>query len=292
LADAVNTVGRDSYGDGWLGAQANSLMRLTGPIRFRGARTPDEQALVARMREAQRQRSEIFSTVRNNLLGSTPAFEDACPVTLISDADGKLHVLRPEIWINDQEAESMLASGHAFFHPQSSNWRWSPTRDRISGILLIAAADLPSQGELHRPPLDPPDALRAPIVLEKHPLTRSVAATREESSTPDEDKPSGSLHTDVWPDEQTPKPGQRRAAYRGALEAWMAPKQLSILQRMGAAAIARAFESHCEQALPQLMPLLPKRRRSMESVIERIIQRRLTALRTKNRNPTSAGNGK
>jgi hypothetical protein len=85
-------------------------------------------------REARHQGSKVFSTDRNNLLGSPPAFEDACRVTLISDADGKLHVLRPEIWINDQEAESMLASGHAFFHPQSPNWRWSPTGDRISAF--------------------------------------------------------------------------------------------------------------------------------------------------------------
>jgi hypothetical protein len=171
LADAVNTVGRDSYGDGWLGDEANGLMRLTGPIRFRGARTPEEQAFVVREREARRQRSKIFSTVRNNLRGSPPAFEDACRVTLISDTDGMLHVLRPEIWINDQEAGSMLASGHAFFHPQSPNWRWSPTGDRISGILLIAAADSPGQGELDPPPL-------------AHPHKTSVAEESDRNQSP------------------------------------------------------------------------------------------------------------
>jgi hypothetical protein len=71
----------------------------------------------------------------------------------------------------------------------------------------------------------------------------------------------------------------------------MAPQQLLILQRMGPAAIAHAFRSHCERALPELMPLLPMRLRSMECVIERIIQRRGEALRSKNRNATSADNG-
>jgi hypothetical protein len=65
----------------------------------------------------------------------------------------------------------MLASGHASFHPQSPNWRCSPTRDGISGILLIAAADLPSQGELDRPPL-------------AHPLETPIAEESDQNQSP------------------------------------------------------------------------------------------------------------
>jgi hypothetical protein len=83
---------------------------------------------------------------------------------------------------------------------------------------------------------------------------------------------------------------QQRAAYKGPLELWMAQQQLSVLQKIGPAAIARQFDSHCAEALPALVPLLPKRLRSMEGVIERIIKRRVEALRTKNRSPQSFGN--
>ena len=67
---------------------------------------------------------------------------------------------------------------------------------------------------------------------------------------------------------------RRRSAYRSALEAWMARQDLGILQKMEPAAIAREFKTHCEQRLPELISLLPKRLRSMEHVIETIIERR------------------
>jgi hypothetical protein len=70
----------------------------------------------------------------------------------------------------------------------------------------------------------------------------------------------------------------------------MAQRELPVLRRMGPAAISLEFKSHCEQVLPELMPLLPKRLRSMESVIERIIRRRVEALRIKKPQPKSADN--
>lgn len=80
-----------------------------------------------------------------------------------------------------------------------------------------------------------------------------------------------------------PNPGQpdsgRRGAYRGALDSWMAKQKLSILQKMEPAGIAREFKAYCDRALPGLIPLLPKRLRSMESVIERIIARRVGVAR-------------
>jgi hypothetical protein len=118
-----------------------------------------------------------------------------------------------------------------------------------------------------------------------------TVAIGKESSTAHEDKPGGSLHADISTDEEASCTGQRRAAYRGALDSWMAQQQLSVLQKMGATAIAREFKSHCEQRLPGVVPLFPKRLRSMQGVIERIIRRRVEALRTQNRSHKSAGNG-
>jgi hypothetical protein len=140
------------------------------------------------------------------------------------------------------------------------------------------------QGLVWPSAFDPADVGRAPIACTKCPLPMRVAATREKSSTADQEERSGSLHADIGP--QKKSAGKQRAAYKAALSAWMAPQQLPILQRMGPAAIARVFKSHCEQHLPKLLPLLPKRPRSMEGVIERIIKRRVEALRTKNRNPS------
>jgi hypothetical protein len=73
-----------------------------------------------------------------------------------------------------------------------------------------------------------------------------------------------------------------RGAYRGALDLWMAQKKLPVLRRMGAAAIAREFKAYCDQALPGLVPLLPKRLRSMHGVIDRIIKRRVEVARAQN----------
>jgi hypothetical protein len=116
-------------------------------------------------------------------------------------------------------------------------------------------------------------------------------AVGEKSSTDDKDEPNSYLQAPTGPQERRPGLGPQRVAYRGPLEAWMAQQELPVLRRMGPAAIAPAFKSHCEQHLPELVPLLPKRLRSMENVIERIIKRRIDAVRTKPRGTNPAGNG-
>jgi hypothetical protein len=77
----------------------------------------------------------------------------------------------------------------------------------------------------------------------------------------------------------SPSGSTRRGAYRGALEAWMAPQTLNTLQRMGSSAIAREFEAYCKQARPELLRTLPKRLRSMEPMIEQIIAGRKSVAR-------------
>jgi hypothetical protein len=111
------------------------------------------------------------------------------------------------------------------------------------------------------------------------------------SATDDEDEPNSYFHAAIGPQERRLAVGPQRVAYRGPLEAWMAQQELPVLRRMGPAAIAPAFKSHCEEHLPELVPLLPKRLRSMKNVIERIIKRRIDAVRTKPRGPNPAGNG-
>jgi hypothetical protein len=83
----------------------------------------------------------------------------------------------------------------------------------------------------------------------------------------------------------------RRGAYRRALDSWMAKQNLSVLQTMEPAGIAREFKAYCDEELPRLIPLLPKRLRSMEGVIQRIINRRVEAFRTQKRGSKSAGTG-
>jgi hypothetical protein len=75
---------------------------------------------------------------------------------------------------------------------------------------------------------------------------------------------------------------QKRGGYKGGLAEWMAQKDLPTLRRMGSEAIARDFKDYCERERPKLIPLLPKRLRSMEPEIERIIKRRLEAANREN----------
>jgi hypothetical protein len=48
LTDAFNAVGRESYGANWLGSQADALAKLANPIKYKGPRSPEEKALIAR----------------------------------------------------------------------------------------------------------------------------------------------------------------------------------------------------------------------------------------------------
>jgi hypothetical protein len=104
----------------------------------------------------------------------------------------------------------------------------------------------------------------------------------------DNAKTASAEQTDLPSDEKrVSNTRKRRGAYRGRLNSWMATQELGVLQKMGPAGIAREFETHCEHQLPELFSLLPKRRRSMESEVERIIKRRLEAARA-NAHPSQA----
>jgi hypothetical protein len=83
-------------------------------------------------------------------------------------------------------------------------------------------------------------------------------------------------------------PSRRRGAYAGPLQEWMAGKSLSRLRRTGPGAIAEAFKYCCEQERPELLALFPKRLRSMESLIERIITRRVDEAKRANTKPPTA----
>jgi hypothetical protein len=62
----------------------------------------------------------------------------------------------------------------------------------------------------------------------------------------------------------------RRRAYKGPLAKWMGLKNIKLLRRMHPSDIAAEYKLYCETERPQLLPLLPKRLRSMEGTIERI----------------------
>jgi hypothetical protein len=85
---------------------------------------------------------------------------------------------------------------------------------------------------------------------------------------------SGSALSSSGPDADSRR---QRGAYKGALEAWLAAKPLAQLRRMSVDAIAKAFRDYCERKRPELLPLLPRRPRSMEPAIQRIIDRRVEA---------------
>lgn len=105
-------------------------------------------------------------------------------------------------------------------------------------------------------------------------LQTAVAVSSAASSTTHAKASGGDETTGVTLD----KPNStQRGAYRGALEAWMAPQPLNTLQRMGSAAIAREFEDYCERERPEVLLTLPKRLRSIEPAIARITARRVAA---------------
>jgi hypothetical protein len=79
------------------------------------------------------------------------------------------------------------------------------------------------------------------------------------------------------PGQPAVSPRRRRGAYIGALSEWMARMPIDTLRRMTPDAIAREFKVYCERERPELLPLLPKRLRSMHRIIERIIEGRVEA---------------
>jgi hypothetical protein len=144
LSEAFKAVGRVSYGEDWVGDRAVALTRLTAQIRYKGPKSPEERSLVEQEKKAAEQRTETMNFLRTEFLGSPPLFDDAVPVQMIADDDGAIYTLKPQIWIDDQEAWQMLASGRVMFHPLARNWRWAPTELQISGALLLAESALPN----------------------------------------------------------------------------------------------------------------------------------------------------
>jgi hypothetical protein len=76
---------------------------------------------------------------------------------------------------------------------------------------------------------------------------------------------------------------RRRGQYLGALNEWLAPKHIDILRRTSPDALARDFKLYCERERQEVLPLLPKRLRSMEPTIEQIIERRVNAVKSRQR---------
>ncbi len=70
---------------------------------------------------------------------------------------------------------------------------------------------------------------------------------------------------------------RQRGAYKGALAEWMARKGIQLLRRMTPPAIATDFKSYCESKRRDLLSVLPKRLRSMEPEIARIIDKMAAA---------------
>jgi hypothetical protein len=94
-------------------------------------------------------------------------------------------------------------------------------------------------------------------------------------SNPPELAAKSSLATEPTETGSVEPSSPQRGAYRGALAAWLAARPLATFQRMTANAIASNFKRYCEQKRPDLLPLLPKRLRSMEPFIERIVADRV-----------------
>jgi hypothetical protein len=84
-----------------------------------------------------------------------------------------------------------------------------------------------------------------------------------------------------------PKSKQRRGAYRGALEQYMAGLSVTDLLRMSAEAIAQEFKAHCTRERADLLDGLPRRPRSMVPQIEKIKKRRIAIAKSQQR-PTEA----
>jgi hypothetical protein len=96
-----------------------------------------------------------------------------------------------------------------------------------------------------------------------------MLARRQEQTS--RDRPPVQMASEVGRDARL----QQRGAYKGALEQWMASEVLARWRRMSLNAIAREFVKYCKAKRPDVLPLLPKRLRSMEPAIERIITRRV-----------------
>ena len=160
LIEAINAVGRDSYGEEWIGDQANQLARFAGPIRYKGPRSDSDRSIIADADKANEQRWAVFTAMQRDFLGTPPNFDDAVTVYLLPDDGQPPHVLPPKTWINDNEARQMLAMGRLG-----------------SGILLICEKSLPGRAPVTTSSVDqePPVAPRSEAATDTPAAAFSVA---------------------------------------------------------------------------------------------------------------------
>src|SRR5205814_123253 len=90
LSEAFNAVGRDSYGDDWIGDKANQLAKFTSQIRYKGPQSDSEIRMIADADKANEQRWAVFHAMQRDFLGTPPAFHDSVTVYLLA-FDGLMH---------------------------------------------------------------------------------------------------------------------------------------------------------------------------------------------------------
>jgi hypothetical protein len=166
LIEAFNAVGRDSYGEDWIGDQANQLAKFASPIRYRGSRSDSEKGVIADADKANEQRWAVFNALQRDFLGTPPAFGDAVFVYLLADNGEPPRALPPKIWIDDNEARRMLTMGRA-----------------NSGILLVAETSLPGRASAA---ISQPETVcrDAPPETAQGPVTDPPAAASAGVATP------------------------------------------------------------------------------------------------------------
>jgi hypothetical protein len=178
---------------------------------------------------------------------------------------------------SDEEAMARIAQAardDSTWWVRGGSKLWAPRmgtlyfKDKALERLRLATEKVPpSSSDESAPPVQRPAATS--------PSTAEPAAAEDVADAAPEPKGRPATFEPEPPKIETRK---RRGAYKGPLVEWTAPKPLQLLERMGPSAIAADFRAHCEIERPDLLPLLPNRPRSMEPVIERIIEGRRQAL--------------
>jgi hypothetical protein len=134
IKDAVNAVGRSSYGAEWIGDQANALMSMTGPARNQGARTAGEKALIGQFHMAKDQHQHVLEHVLHEIQERPTSFD----IRILTE-DGAVPIpAPPEIWDDDQKALYAIATGYLIAFRL-------PTGRELSGRLIIAVTALPQK---------------------------------------------------------------------------------------------------------------------------------------------------
>ncbi len=130
-----------------------------------------------------------------------------------------------------------------------------------------ASATPDGQTELWTDPAT--DAAGCPAEVIPEPAAVQLAETPEDGKASERAKPKS----------------RQRAEYKGPLAEWMARKNVQLWERMTPETIANDFKVYCKAERCDLLPLFPKRLRSMGPVIEGIIEdQRARAARQKGQN--------